>query len=648
MNEATDIAQRAAWLQEHTETVRRTRDEAAALEGRASGLRLLAFVAIAAPWLFLSGQPLVALGLSVILVVGFVISVRRHLRLRARREQLDRQVLVCEESGRRIGGQVHLVRDYATPEADPTLEALLPRILPDGESWELTAQETGDLDLFSPPVGCFGLLNRTSTQIGAARLAEVVTHPLLDPEPIRQRYASVAWLSENAAPRIRLLGACAGLRDEDRRLARLLKAIAGAERLQTDLPVNAIRIWSLLAGLTCLVALALAFAGNASWGALLGGLITVNGLLYMQMQGAISTALEPWRDVGWAARGLEEATEAAAEELPTDGELGRLGDACRQAVDGLPLNRLRGRIGWSESGGMVNLLFNLLCLVDLHVASAILHVAVARKQDLLAAAAAVVELEVRLSLACLHAEQPLRCEAQPVSETTLEIDTGVHPLVEPEFVIANDVRLDQDLRFWVITGSNMAGKSTLLRMVALNVLLAQVAGFALARAMRWRPVRLMTDLRANDNLSRNESYFLAEVRHLRRMVRPPEDRTPLLGLIDEPFRGTNSEDQTAASVAVVRHLLGSGNLFLLATHDRHLTELADGREIRNFHFRENLGKDGMVFDYRLHDGPATTRNALRILEREGYPPELMQTAHRWHEEEGAREPGNREARTESR
>jgi DNA mismatch repair ATPase MutS len=195
--------------------------------------------------------------------------------------------------------------------------------------------------------------------------------------------------------------------------------------------------------------------------------------------------------------------------------------------------------------------------------------------------------------------------------------------------VPNDVRLTPASRMWVITGSNMAGKSTFLRMVGVNVLLAQIGSPAVAREMTWSPLRLMTDLQARDNLAEDESYFLAEVRHLRRMVVPPEESGVLLGLIDEPFRGTNSQDQSAASVAVLRHLLRSATLVVLATHDRHLTRLDTDQAVMNFHFREDLSSAGMVFDYHLHEGPAQTRNALRVLEHEGYPPAILADAHAW-------------------
>ena len=144
----------------------------------------------------------------------------------------------------------------------------------------------------------------------------------------------------------------------------------------------------------------------------------------------------------------------------------------------------------------------------------------------------------------------------------------------------------------------------------------------------------MTDLRARDNLSKDESYFLAEVRQLRRMVLSPADGRPVLGLIDEPFRGTNSQEQVAASLSVVEHLQGCGDFYLAATHERRLATLADEQAVKNYHFTEELKEGGLVFDYRLRPGPAQTRNALRVLEREGYPDELLNRAYRWMEKTG--------------
>lgn len=635
-----DLPAAGAWLDSYLAETTRQRDEVAARETRASWLRLVTFAGVIAAWILLARMPWLAAGCSAALVIAFAAAVRAHLRLRRRREQLDRCVTVATETRSRFGGQVVCVRSPSPPQIADELRAAVTPLFDDGPQWPLTGQEIGDLDLFSGEAGIFGLVNRASTAIGADRLRHFLVHPLLSPQQILARQQAVRWLADRPRERLELMAACAALRDEDARLAKLVGALESAEPLRTTPPVAVLRAWSVVTAACTLVGLVAALAGAFAAAGALGGVLLVNMALLVRLYGRLAGVRQPWQDVGWAVEGLGEAAQAAVRWLPEElPRLGALRAAFVEAMRDGALSRLARRVGWSESGGLMALMANVVVLLDLHVAAAILAIAVPRREALLRAVAALAELEALASLAALAWEQPVACFPRPADETRITLRGGVHPLIDPQAVVANDVHLDARERFWVITGSNMAGKSTLLRMVAVNVLLAQAGGPATAREMIWRPVRLMTDLRASDNLARHESYFLAEVRHLRRMVVPPPGHEPLLGIIDEPFRGTNSADQTAASVAVVRYLLESHNLFLLATHDRHLTELAgeaaqaepNGAPLRNYHFRENLGRDGMVFDYLLHEGPATTRNALLILEKEGYPPELMREAHRWHE-----------------
>jgi DNA mismatch repair ATPase MutS len=241
--------------------------------------------------------------------------------------------------------------------------------------------------------------------------------------------------------------------------------------------------------------------------------------------------------------------------------------------------------------------------------------------------AAMAEFEALASLACFSAGQPVRCYPQVVGNTELTITGGFHPLIPGAQAQANHVHLTDTERMWVVTGPNAAGKSTYLRMVGVNILLAHLGAAVPARQMTFSPLRLLTDVRIRDDLARHESYFLSEVRRLRRMVADVRTDPPLLGLIDEPFRGTNSSERTAAGVALVEHLLVSDHLFLLATHEETLAQTASASSAaENYHFQEHLAAHGIVFDYRLRPGPAGTKTAIRILEQEGYPPTLLNRA----------------------
>lgn len=600
-----------------------------ASESSWSWTRLGIFGLVIAAWGIWWREPLIPGIISAAGMGLFSLAVRRHQFARDRREQADRLLLMAEESGQRGQGAIALIRKADRPEQDASFDAALPADRDEGPAWELTDQERDDLDLFARPVGIFGLLNRTSTAAGARRLARLLDRPLLSPGDIERRQAAVRMLAEDDSLRDQVMAGCAALRNEDKRLAKFVAAIAGCAPLRLFAAIPILRGWSLISAALLVTSLMLVFMGHLAWATLGGAVFTVNFILYLRMHASLREAIDPWIDVSWAVRGMRIASQIGARKLPGDHALGEIRAAFERVAtpDGLP--RIEKRIGWAETGGGMHFLFNTIVFYDLHIAASLMNCVTPRKAELLAAIAALGRLEALCSLACFAAEQPVRCYPDFSNDQDVRLIGGIHPLVPPNQVIDNDLEFTATARMRVVTGSNMAGKSTYLRMVGVNILLAQIGTTPTASALSMPPLRLISDLRARDNLAQRESYFLSEVRHLKRMILAPSGHQRILGLIDEPFRGTNSQDQTAASVAVVRHLMASGHYFLLATHDRHLTGLADGLCVRNYHFQENLGRDGMVFDYKLHDGPATTRNALRILEREGYPPTLLRDAHEW-------------------
>jgi DNA mismatch repair ATPase MutS len=321
------------------------------------------------------------------------------------------------------------------------------------------------------------------------------------------------------------------------------------------------------------------------------------------------------------------AARHAGTELPDEVALGLLKEHLHNITTGARLSSLCLWLEWAAVHGMVRGFLSVLVFLDLHIAEAVLARVAPNRDILLHGLSALAELEALSSLACFSAEQPVACYPEPVGETGLAIKDGRHPLILEQDVTANSISLTPDKRTWVITGPNAAGKSTFLRMVGVNVLLAQTGAAVPAAEMTWSPVRLITDVRIRDDLAKNESYFLAEVRRLRRLVLDGAKGTPILGLIDEPFRGTNSQERTAAGLALVEHLTASPNLFLIATHEELLAQVAAHTvSARNCHFQEHLQDGGVSFDYRLRPGPATTRTALRILEQEGYPKALLERA----------------------
>jgi hypothetical protein len=216
-------------------------------------------------------------------------------------------------------------------------------------------------------------------------------------------------------------------------------------------------------------------------------------------------------------------------------------------------------------------------------------------------------------------------EITPLAQLVFQAEALGHPLLPPAQKVCNDFTLEATGALAIITGSNMAGKSTFLKAVGVNLCLAGAGGPVNATRLRAQPLRLDTCIRIADSVTDGFSYFYAEVRRLKRLLddlQAPSD-WPLLYLIDEIFRGTNNRERLIGSQAYVKALIGAHGVGLLATHDLELAGLAEHTpQAANFHFRDEVREGRLVFDYQIRPGPCPTTNALTIMQMEGLPVEL--------------------------
>jgi hypothetical protein len=213
----------------------------------------------------------------------------------------------------------------------------------------------------------------------------------------------------------------------------------------------------------------------------------------------------------------------------------------------------------------------------------------------------------------------------PAGEAGIRGTALGHPLLPPAECVPNDVELPPPGRLLLVTGSNMAGKTTLLRALGVNQVLALMGAPVAARNLVTRPAVPWTAMRIRDSLTEGVSYFLAELRRIRRLVDAART-APVVYLLDEILQGTNTAERRTAARIVLTHLLRTGSVGAVTTHD--LT-LADHPELEphmvQVHFREEVreveGQRRLDFDYLLRSGPATSRNALLLLEMVGLGPE---------------------------
>lgn len=375
----------------------------------------------------------------------------------------------------------------------------------------------------------------------------------------------------------------------------------------------------------------------------LGELTAIHGKLWylpvvaqLGLLRAYSTHIRKTLDLASARQGVVEAFEQMLTVVERAPFKAPLLQALQQklAVGAIPpsqhVARLRRWTGFAELRRqfLLYIIVNPLTLWDLHVLAGLERWIrdVGRHTD--AWFDALAELEALCSLATLaHAEPDATFPTITSGSEPLVLPALAHPLVPASSRVANDLTTAGPATAIVITGSNMAGKSTLLRAVGVNVALALAGGPVCAQHARVPRVRLRASMRADDSLQSGASYFHAELTKLRRVVDDAESDPPVFFLLDELLRGTNARARHLGARAVLLHLIARRGSGLVATHDAMLGRLEDehpGR-VQNFHFTDVMIGGEMTFDYVLHPGIVRTSNALRLLAMAGIDvPEAQQ------------------------
>jgi DNA mismatch repair ATPase MutS len=230
--------------------------------------------------------------------------------------------------------------------------------------------------------------------------------------------------------------------------------------------------------------------------------------------------------------------------------------------------------------------------------------------------AAVGELEALMSLATYAFEHPE--DAFPEFTTGpafYQAEALSHPLLPHQQAVPNDLALDGEVHAIIISGPNMAGKSTLIRAVGINAVLAQCGAPVRARRLRLSQLQLAASICILDSLQGGVSRFYAEISRLKLMVELTQGPLPVLFLLDELLGGTNSHDRRIGAEAIVKTLVARGAIGLLTTHDLALTLMADDMNghARNYHFEDRLENGQLHFDYVLAPGIAKSSNALNLM-----------------------------------
>lgn len=205
-------------------------------------------------------------------------------------------------------------------------------------------------------------------------------------------------------------------------------------------------------------------------------------------------------------------------------------------------------------------------------------------------------------------------------EQKIELKEAYHPLIEDP--VCNSMNWSRNC---IITGSNASGKSTFIKAVAVNAILAQTIHTCMAQEMKLPHADVVTSMAVQDNIMEGDSYYIKEIKYLKRMLEPLNPHRCTICVIDEILRGTNTRERIAASRAILEYLSLQNCLVMVASHDQELTVLLE-EDYDNYHFTEKIGQEDIEFDYKLYPGPATSNNAIRLLEYVGFPEKIIADA----------------------
>lgn len=494
---------------------------------------------------------------------------------------------------------------------------------PDGQAFLKDESYLDDLDIFGKG-SLFHLLNRTTSGYGAESLATALKQSLLSPEDIKEQQQAIKTLTGQVDLRQSIMAYGLLNGEEAGKMDSLMSWLRNAVGLFQKKWVM-IALWGIVA-YNCASLLFWAIAGD--YRPLIPGILVswvLNGLYARSfLQGhdiaKKQAVLEQYATTLRLFNTMNKGGSAMLEQLQT------LTTKAHQAIRRLAkLSDYLDR----QSNPTVGIVLNSLFVYNLRGQVALERWKQANKTELPEWINAVGRIECLNSLATFAFNNPHYCYPSPQPDRPPQHDGSprpdgslyvearqlAHPLLPAAGTVANDLSIGSSDRIMLVTGSNMSGKTTFLRTVGVNLLLAQCGAPVCATSFSFTPMQILSSLRISDSLQENTSYFMAELKKLQRIIHSLQTGQPALVLIDEILRGTNSEDKTHGSEQFIRRLLQYSCLSLFATHDLTLGKLEEECPglVSNYCFESVIEKGELHFDYRLQRGIARNRNASFLM-----------------------------------
>lgn len=461
----------------------------------------------------------------------------------------------------------------------------------------------------------FMTINNTQSSMGEEYLYDMLHEPVYSKEVIEKRNDKIELFQENPKVRQDL-----GLRFKKIGKMRKLSVFQYVDLLLKAPNHNPWLDIVLAAGLLTMIGLSIFVSAEFLIGVVL--FIVVNIVTYFRYQNRIY--FSSFSQVAAMVNQMKDVGRMNVPELKE--ELDQLEKIAK------PLHRM-GRLSWlfkqgSEIGGTMSEVFmdyiKMIIHIDLILFDFVLASYKRRQNDLRKMMEIVGELDALIAVASYREYKGHWCV--PVIETGnkpfIDAVDMAHPLLEkpvPATFTTN--------RCVLLTGSNASGKSTFLKAVALNAVLAQTIATAMAKSYKTSAFRVYSSMALKDNIMGNESYFIVEIKSLKRIMEKSGQTVPMLCFVDEVLRGTNTVERIAASSRILAKFAAKeqNTLCFAATHDIELTRILESI-YDNYHFQEEINGQEVTFDYQLKTGRAVSRNAIKLLGMIGFESKVIEAA----------------------
>ena len=557
-------------------------------------LRMIAFLTAAACiYCYVRYGGNIYLALAIVFSIAFALLVKWNFGLNDERELLQKLVFVNSN-------ELDIFNDR-------------PNAFDSGQRFASDEDFANDIDVFGER-SLFHLVNRTTTSHGTEQLATSLRNPMQGKPDIEHCQQAIKILSQQTALR-QSVTAHGLLHDEkEGNLHDIGKWLDTPNQLHKARWVQFIRFFLP----ACNIAALLYYWSSDNY-LPLGGTIILSWLCiarfgnYIQSQhmlvGKKEAILHQYAAILKTFSGVQPGSSSLLQSLQED--------ALKAFAAIQKLSKLSGLLD-QRLNFLVNAFLNSLLVYDLQCLYALEDWKLKNRTTFEKWIRCVGSIESLNSFATFACNNPEFC-TPVLSEQSLVIEATAlaHPLIPAKERVPNDIELGTTEKLALITGSNMSGKTTFLRTVGINLLLAQCGAPVCAAAFSFRPMYLLTAIRISDSLQLHTSYFMAELKRLQRIIKYLESGQPALVLVDEILRGTNSDDKSHGSEEFIKKIVSFNCLTLFATHDLSLSVMEKNYPgvISNYCFESTILNGELFFDYRLQPGIAKNKNASFLMKK---------------------------------